>query len=116
MSLSQQPPQQQPPQRQPSKLFYRIGEVSSITGLEPYVLRYWETEFPHLRPEKRKSGQRLYTKKDLDNILQVKQLLYQSGYTISGARKKLKGRGRQDADDILERAKQEIRDILELLK
>jgi DNA-binding transcriptional MerR regulator len=90
--------------------------VSSITGLEPYVLRYWETEFPHLRPEKRKSGQRLYTKKDLDNILQVKQLLYESGYTISGARKKLKGRGHQDADDVLETAKKEIREILELLK
>jgi DNA-binding transcriptional MerR regulator len=116
MSLSQQPPLQQPPQRQPSKLFYRIGEVSSITGLEPYVLRYWETEFPHLRPEKRKSGQRLYTKKDLDNILQVKQLLYQNGYTISGARKKLRGRGRQDVDSVLETAKQEIREILELLK
>ena len=112
--MSQQPPQQ-PPQ-QPSKLFYRIGEVSSITGLEPYVLRYWETEFPHLRPEKRKSGQRLYTRKDLDNILQVKQLLYQSGYTISGARKKLKGRGRHDTDSVLEAAKKEIREILELLK
>ena len=114
--MSQQPPQQQPPQHQPSKLFYRIGEVSSITGLEPYVLRYWETEFPHLKPEKRKSGQRLYTKKDLDNILQVKQLLYQNGYTISGARKKLRGRGRQDVDSALETAKQEIREILELLK
>jgi DNA-binding transcriptional MerR regulator len=116
MSLSLQPPHQQAPQRQPSKLFYRIGEVSRITGLEPYVLRYWETEFAHLRPEKRKSGQRLYTKKDLDNILQVKKLLYQSGYTIAGARKKLKGRGRQDTDSILETAKKEIREILELLK
>ncbi|NTW66159.1 MAG: MerR family transcriptional regulator [Nitrospirae bacterium] len=116
MSLSLQPPHQQSPQQQPSKLFYRIGEVSRITGLEPYVLRYWETEFPHLRPEKRKSGQRLYTKKDLDNILQVKKLLYQSGYTISGARKKLKGRGRQDTDSVLETAKKEIREILELLK
>jgi len=115
MSLSQQ--NQQPLQpRQPSKLFYRIGEVSRISGLEPYVLRYWETEFPHLRPEKRKSGQRLYTKKDLDNILQVKQLLYQNGYTISGAKKKLRGRSGQDTDDILESAKKEIREILELLK
>ena len=108
------PPNQLPPQQ--NKLFYRIGEVSSITGLEPYVLRYWETEFPHLRPEKRKSGQRLYTRKDLDNILQVKQLLYQSGYTISGARKKLKGRARQDPDEVIETAKKEVREILELLK
>ena len=115
MSLSQQ--NQQPLQPlQPSKLFYRIGEVSRISGLEPYVLRYWETEFPHLRPEKRKSGQRLYTKKDLDNILQVKQLLYQNGYTISGAKKKLRGRSGQDTDDILESTKKEIREILELLK
>jgi len=90
--------------------------VSRISGLEPYVLRYWETEFPHLRPEKRKSGQRLYTKKDLDNILQVKQLLYQNGYTISGAKKKLKGRSGRDTDDILESTKNEIREILELLK
>jgi DNA-binding transcriptional MerR regulator len=112
MSLNQHPPQP----RQPSKLFYRIGEVSRISGLEPYVLRYWETEFPHLRPEKRKSGQRLYTKKDLDNILQVKQLLYQNGYTISGAKKKLRGRSGQDTDDILESTKKEIREILEILK
>lgn len=113
--MSQQ--NQQPPQpRQPSKLFYRIGEVSRISGLEPYVIRYWETEFPHLRPEKRKSGQRLYTKKDLDNILQVKQLLYQSGYTISGAKKKLRGRSGRDTDDLLESTKKEIREILELLK
>jgi DNA-binding transcriptional MerR regulator len=115
MSLSQQNPQVQQP-RQPSKLFYRIGEVSRISGLEPYVLRYWETEFPHLRPEKRKSGQRLYTKKDLDNILQVKQLLYQSGYTISGAKKKLRGRSGQDKDDLLESTKKELRELLELLK
>jgi DNA-binding transcriptional MerR regulator len=90
--------------------------VSRISGLEPYVIRYWETEFPHLRPEKRKSGQRLYTKKDLDNILQVKQLLYQSGYTISGAKKKLRGRSGRDTDDLLESTKKEIREILELLK
>jgi DNA-binding transcriptional MerR regulator len=112
--LSQQSPQSPQP-RQPSKLFYRIGEVSRISGLAPYVLRYWETEFPHLRPEKRRSGQRLYTNKDLDNILQVKQLLYQNGYTISGAKKKLRGRSGQDKDDLLEAAKKEIREILELL-
>jgi len=114
MSLSQQSPQSPQP-RQPSKLFYRIGEVSRISGLAPYVLRYWETEFPHLRPEKRRSGQRLYTNKDLDNILQVKQLLYQNGYTIAGAKKKLRGRSGHDKDDLLESTKKEIREILELL-
>jgi Predicted transcriptional regulators len=90
--------------------------VSRLTGLEPYVLRYWETEFPHLRPEKRKSGQRLYTKKDLDNILQVRQLLYRNGYTISGAKKKLRGRAGHDLETILETAKKEIRELLEILK
>ena len=105
-----------PPQQQPSKLFYRIGEVSRLTGLEPYVLRYWETEFPQLRPEKGKSGQRIYKKKDLENILRVKQLLYDDGYTISGAKKKLNGGRGRDLQDILDTAKNELREILEILK
>ncbi|MFZ6017297.1 MAG: MerR family transcriptional regulator [Nitrospirota bacterium] len=73
----------------PDKLFYKIGEVSRIAGVEPYVLRYWETEFPFLKPRKNKSGQRVYTKKDLDLILHVKWLLYQERYTIEGVRKRL---------------------------
>ena len=73
----------------PDKLFYKIGEVSKISGVESYVLRYWETEFPFLRPRKNKSGQRVYVKKDLELILQVKRLLYQERYTIEGVRKKL---------------------------
>ena len=113
---SRQLPKQPAQHLQPSKLFYRIGEVSKITGLEPYVLRYWETEFPHLRPDKRKSGHRLYTREELHNILQVKQLLYREGYTISGAKRKLRGRIGQDFDTTLESAKQEIRELLELLK
>lgn len=100
----------------PSKLFYRIGEVSRITGLEPYVLRFWETEFPHLRPEKRKSGQRLYTKKDLDNIIQVKELLYQQGFTIDGAKKKLRRRSGRETVDVVERVTREIRELIEILK
>jgi DNA-binding transcriptional MerR regulator len=107
-------PQQQ---RQPSKLFYRIGEVSRLTGLEPYVLRYWETEFPQIRPDKGRSGQRLYKKKDLDTILQVKQLLYKDGFTIAGARKKLNGKQDQEAaESVIESAKKELREILEILK
>jgi DNA-binding transcriptional MerR regulator len=109
-------PQQQH-QQQPSKLFYRIGDVSRVTGLEPYVLRYWETEFPHIKPDKGKSGQRLYTKKDLDIILQIKQLLHKEGYTIAGARKKLNGRSDGHSREmVIETAKQELREILELLK
>ncbi len=114
MSLKQITRKPQSP-LQPNRLFYRIGEISRITGLEPYVLRYWETEFPHLRPEKRKSGQRLYTRKDLDNILQIKRLLYQDGYTITGAKKKIRGRGGKDIDSVLTEAKEEIRQLLDLL-
>ena len=107
-------PQSQP--TPPSKLFYRIGELSRITGLEPYVLRYWETEFPHLRPEKRKSGQRLYTKKDLGNIIQVKELLYQQGFTIAGAKKKLRRKSGRDSSEVVERVAREIRDLIDILK
>jgi len=80
------------------------------------VLRYWETEFPQLRPDKGKSGQRLYKKKDLDHVLLIKNLLYKEGYTISGARKKLNGKGGQDVEAVMESAKRELREILEILK
>lgn len=75
----------------PEKLFYKIGEVSRIVGIESYVLRYWETEFPFLAPRKSKSGQRIYTKKDIDQILLIKRLLYDEKYTIDGVRRKLGG-------------------------
>jgi DNA-binding transcriptional MerR regulator len=106
-----------PQQQQSSKLFYRIGEVSRLSGLEQYVLRYWESEFPQLKPNKGKSGQRLYTKKDLDAVLHIKQLLYKDGFTIAGARKKLNSRGDRDAlESAVETAKKELREILEILK
>lgn len=73
----------------PDKLFYKIGEVSKISGIEPYVLRYWESEFPFLRPRKSKSGQRIYVRKDLELILEIKNLLYRERYTIAGVRKRL---------------------------
>ncbi len=73
----------------PDKLFYKIGEVSKIVDVEPYVLRYWETEFPFLKPRKSKSGQRVYVKKDIETLLKIKRLLYQERYTIEGVRKKL---------------------------
>jgi DNA-binding transcriptional MerR regulator len=77
-------------------LFYKIGEVSRLAGLESYVLRYWETEFPALRPRKSSGGQRVYTKKDVDLVLQIKRMLYEQGFTIAGARKRLRGRGPVD--------------------
>lgn len=73
----------------PEKLFYKIGEVSKIVDVEPYVLRYWETEFPFLVPRKSKSGQRIYSKKDIDLILDIKKLLYEEKFTIDGARRKI---------------------------
>ena len=79
----------------PDKLFFKIGEVAHITSLRPSVLRYWETEFELLNPVKSRSGQRLYTKKELDVILEIKKLLYSEKLTIEGARKKLKVKGKQ---------------------
>lgn len=72
----------------PEKLFYKIGEVGKIVGVESYVLRYWETEFPFLNPRKGKTGQRVYTKADIDLIMQIKHLLYEEKYTIDGVRRK----------------------------
>ena len=73
----------------PDKLFYKIGEVSKIVGVEPYVLRYWETEFARLKPVKNRAGQRIYRKGDLELIETIKHLLYDEGYTIAGANAKL---------------------------
>jgi DNA-binding transcriptional MerR regulator len=72
------------------RLYYRIGEVSRITGIKPHVLRYWESEFRVIRPHKGGSLQRLYRRKDLDLILKIKKLLYEEGFTISGAKKKIR--------------------------
>ena len=73
------------------KLYYSIGEVRAITDLEPHVLRYWETEFSQLKPKKNSGGQRAYQRKDIEMILRIKELLYEQGYTIKGARSVLRG-------------------------
>jgi DNA-binding transcriptional MerR regulator len=70
----------------PDKRYLRIGEVSAITGIEAYVLRYWETEFPKINPARSRSGQRLYKRRDVETILEVKDLLYKKKYTIAGAK------------------------------
>ncbi len=72
------------------RLYYSIAEVSDITGLKPYVLRYWETEFPELRPQKNRAGNRIYKKSDILLVFAIKRLLYQEKYTIEGARQKLR--------------------------
>ena len=78
----------------PDKLYYRIGEVETITGIPAYVLRYWESEFKLLRPKKNPAGQRLYRKADLELILRIKSLLYDERLTLEGAKKRLRGEAR----------------------
>jgi DNA-binding transcriptional MerR regulator len=106
----------------PDKLFYKIGEVSRIAGVEPYVLRYWETEFAFLKPRKNKSGQRVYIRKDLELVLQIKRLLYEDRFTIEGVRKKF-GESeppkqsqpplvQSPANEVIEMVKRRLRDIL----
>ena len=107
---------------------YKIGEVCKLADVQPYVLRYWETEFPQLAPNKSGGGQRLYTRREIDTILRIKELLYREGFTIAGAKKKLETEvaepvvavapaapaTRPRAD--LTKVKQELREILALLE
>lgn len=83
---------------QTEKEFYRIGDVSKIASLKPFVLRYWETEFPMLQPIKSPSGHRLYRQEDVDLVLKIKRLLYDEGFTIAGARRHLREGGTADPD------------------
>jgi len=83
-----------PPARAESdRRFYKIGEVCEMTDTQPYVLRFWESEFPQLAPRKSRAGQRIYQKQDVDMILRIRKLLYDEEYTIAGARKKLEEEG-----------------------
>lgn len=83
----------------PDERLYKIGEVCKLADVQPYVLRYWETEFPALAPNKSGGGQRLYTQREIDIILRIKQLLYSEGFTIAGAKKKLDEPQRVAAED-----------------
>jgi len=74
----------------PEKLYFRIGEVARLCRLPAYVLRFWETEFPQLKPVKSSTGQRMYRRKDVENVLRIKKLLYEEGFTIAGARQQLR--------------------------
>jgi len=84
----------QPVKAIPDKLYFKIGEVCEITGVQPHVLRYWETEFPQLAPEKNRAGQRVYKRRDIEVILRIKKLLYEDKFTIAGARKRLAAESR----------------------
>jgi DNA-binding transcriptional MerR regulator len=79
----------------PPKLYFRIGEVASLVGVEPHVLRYWEREFRAVRPTKSAKGQRVYSRRDVENLMRVRELLYKEGFTIAGAKKKLRASGHE---------------------
>jgi DNA-binding transcriptional MerR regulator len=100
------------------KKFFRIGEVSRIIGVEPYVLRYWESEFPQIRPVRADTNQRTYQKKDLELILEIKRLLYEEKLTIEGARQRLKQKKEKPvvADaGLIEEVKTDLHEILKTL-
>ena len=111
------------------KLYYSISEVSTITGLKQYVLRYWESEFSHLKPPKNRAGNRTYRQKDIDLIQRIKKLLYKEKYTIDGARKQLdtnpsvekseqketSEKGTKINSEILDQLKRELTDILRII-
>jgi DNA-binding transcriptional MerR regulator len=102
----------------PNKLYFKIGEVSQITGMEPYVIRYWESEFKTIKPTRTQSNQRVYRRKDVENILEIKRLLYEEKLTIAGARRKLHDRKTDDKKqlDLDFSAKKERLDQLAILK
>ena len=111
----------------PDKLYFRIGEVSQLTRTKAFVLRFWETEFPSLRPVKAKSGHRLYRRKDVELIFQIRQLLYEKGFTIEGARRFLAKEGKSPAEQAhlfqpskdaseMKAIRQELHTILTILK
>src|SRR5579864_6567844 len=120
-------------QQIPDKLYFRIGEVSRLAGIKPYVLRFWETEFPSIDPKKSGTGHRLYRRKDVELVLEIKRLLYDKRFTIEGARKFLEDRARtpekstepagrsqtelfRDPIPELNEVKKELRAILDMLK
>ncbi|MDI6703655.1 MAG: MerR family transcriptional regulator [bacterium] len=103
----------------PEKLFFSISEVSNLTGVKPYVLRYWESEFDLLKPEKNEAGNRRYRKKDVELILRIKELLYEDLYTIAGAKKRLQEEKRKRIKKApilwISELKKELQEILEIL-
>jgi DNA-binding transcriptional MerR regulator len=114
--------------RFPDKLFYRIGDVAEITGVKPHVLRYWETEFSGLHPRKTRAGQRIYERRDVELVLEIKKLLYEQRYTISGARRLLTRqnqrlakqagphRAKGELSAALKVCREELQDLLVLLQ
>jgi len=111
----------------PDKLYFRIGEVARICRLPAYVLRFWETEFPLLKPVKSSTGQRMYRQRDVENVLRIKRLLYDQGYTIAGARQHLRMElkpgqqsglpfAKKSSPESLKKVRQGLEEILGILK
>jgi DNA-binding transcriptional MerR regulator len=92
----------------PNKLYFKIGEVSELLGLEPYVLRYWESEFPVLSPKKSGTGHRLYRRKDVELLLRIKHLLYEKRFTIEGARQSLQASAKAPKPEGAKRVQREL--------
>lgn len=107
--------------RIPEKKNFRIGEVAEIAAVESYVLRFWETEFNCLRPTKSKSNQRMYSQDDVSVVLRIRDLLYEDGFTIEGARKQLKEKTTQDpvvparTTAVLQQVRNEVHELLQLV-
>jgi DNA-binding transcriptional MerR regulator len=110
----------------PDKLYFRIGEVATLCLVPAYVLRFWESEFPQLKPVKSSTGQRMYRKRDVESVLRIKTLLYEQGFTISGARQQLRAETKSDKTQAaipfptqsapeLQHIRQGLREILDLL-
>jgi DNA-binding transcriptional MerR regulator len=136
MSAPENTVAQQAPQEIPDKLYFRIGEVARLAGIKPYVLRFWETEFPSLGPKKSGTGHRLYRRKEVELALEIKRLLYDKRFTIEGARKFLESRVKPEParaqrpakaaklqgdlftapSPALEIVKKELREIADMLK
>src|SRR3954454_16905142 len=92
----------------PDKLYFKIGEVSELLGVEPYVLRYWETEFPVLSPKKSGTGHRLYRRKDVELLLRIKHLLYEKRFTMEAARQSLQAQAKTAKPKAVKRIQQEL--------
>jgi DNA-binding transcriptional MerR regulator len=110
----------------PDKLYFRIGEVATLCRLPAYVLRFWESEFPQLKPVKSSTGQRMYRRRDVESVLRIKELLYDQGFTIAGARQQLRSEGKNEKGQAaipfpaqspaeMQRIRQGLREILDLL-
>ena len=120
------------PSQIPNKLYFKIGEVSEITGIKPYVLRYWESEFNIVKPSKTRTNQRLYRRKEVELILEIKRLLYDEKFTIAGAKQVLMERSRRRAgkshqqltmdfnreefDEILRKIKKDVLEIKKIVE